>query len=408
MSNIETKLKQKKAILLAIDVGFDNVKIEINGNNYIFPSYITVLDRNFIKQGSSDGYIEYTERIKNSAIDKYLIGEFAQRKIMQESGEAYTDLKKLKNLDTFFTEETSIFLYRAAIVYALTLYSKDNKIGFDIKDLDKWDVTVALALPYISTEEETVISALKGGLSRRTEIDMVIDQSPVSVTLELPINKIGTTAQVIASFINQIVDENGTYDSESDIINKLPAVIVDGGYRTIGIATVLKDKSLTIHNPISNTEFAMIEVHKKTAEKINNMAKSQYDVDMERFKPIHFNQIAEKIEKNIPFSFDTEKQQGDLYGKQCRISGAEIKKCFQETLDEYATKFVQSLICDYKLGDAATVIIAGGTGFNYANTIREAISSYNEDIKVIIQEGSVFAIVKGTYKLLLARFASQE
>ena len=122
--NILKLLKKEKLLGIAVDCGFDGVKIDINKATFKFPTYIFPLkseDELILNADESNDRIIYSERQTNSAMDSYIIGSTAQALINHypQDGPYKTLIENIKKLDVFFGMKEAIYMIRAAVAYSL-------------------------------------------------------------------------------------------------------------------------------------------------------------------------------------------------------------------------------------------------------------------------------------------------
>lgn len=408
--DISKKLKSKKIIAIAVDCGFNGVKICVNGKLFVFPSYIfpiTSKDELLMSNNSSDSII-YSERLSNRGTDSYVIGDMAKALINKYSaiGEYQEFILNLKTLNVFFGMEEAIFLIRASIAYSLVKYSEDNDIGFSLDNLDAFTIYLNLAFPHDLMHQ--AFGYLMGPLSVDTSINIDINGNMYSINLSIKQEHISCSSQVLAVFNELICDRNGAYSiSMEELLNMLPAVVLDGGYRTQGVATISKDKSLLVEDVHSYEKYAMIEVNKETASIINDKA---IDNGAVNYKPIMEYDIESNIRSKIDFIYDIKDSNNDGRKRLVEVKFNEIKEIRDNILEKNANEYCDFLIDTYKIGKSKTIIVAGGTGAAYFDIIKERISAYaGERINTVLLEDTydgevispVFTIVIGAYKNLM-------
>lgn len=405
--------KTKKLLAIAVDCGFDSVKIDINNHLYSFPSYIIQDEGDSESLGSSDiDDIVYSETLGGR---RYLVGSMAKTKINNypENGPHFDEINKLKNLDEFFHSENAIRLIRCAIAYAIVKYEQDNEIGFTAKELDKYTIHLELPLPH--SIRNAALGYLSGPLSTSTSIDLSLNKKTYSLNLKISKANIYGASQVLSAFYNYILNEDGTFMQASVSMPNLPAIVIDGGYRTQGIATIKNNGTLIVENAESKKDFSMIEVNNKVVDTINSSLKEKYNLT-DDYNPIREYDIDTYIASGTNFAFDVKDDTNDLGKHRECVKFSEIKQVKDDVLNQTAKDYCKFLINDYGIGNANTIIIAGGTGAAYAEQIKKSINSYDPSIDIRIvndkycgsEVSPAFAVVIGSHKNLLRILITRE
>lgn len=416
--NIEKLLKKEKILAIGVDCGFYGVKIDINKSKFEFPSYIIPLksqDEIILStyENADADKIIYSERQTNAAMDSYIIGSTAKTLINHypQDGPYRTLIENIKKLDVFFGMEEAIYMIRAAVAYAIIKYSQDNAIGFALEDLSDYKIYLELTFPHSLRKQ--AFGYLKGPLSENTIIDFQLNEKLYTIPLQIDGANISGSSQVLAVFYNLLLTEDGEpVKNVKEVMDLLPAVINDGGYRTNGLASVRKDAALMVEHVDSYEDFAMIEINKKTAEIINKKAMESDVID---YNPIKEYDIAQYIASETDFIYDIKDSTKKLGKRRVRVRFGEIAAIHDKVLKDMSEKYCEFLINTYDIGNAKSIIIAGGTGAAYADIINEYISDYTDgEVKVVFannpSDGNelnpVFSIVVGAHKFLMKRLSN--
>lgn len=408
-------LKESKILAVSIDPGFNGTKININKSNDMYLSYILPMTDDLEIAGSStDKQITYQEKGTNKNAIKYVIGDVAAEMVSRypENGPLSSYIKDLKILEKFFTMDESIYMTRAAILYAIINYSQSNDIGFKLENLNDWTIYLEVTLPH-SIKEEAGTKMLK--LIEPTDIIMYIGNKEYNITLNIDGNNMRPASQVMSMFASIVYDEEGRINAEKneEMREKLPAIFVDAGYRTIGIATLLSGSQARIENSTSITDYAMITVNELVAQELNKTIEKddsldyikiqEYDVDS------YINQKKDLRYKVKATAKDDELVQ-EVGFKIKTITNSEILQIRENVLNEQSKAFAKYILTDYGVGDSKIIYIAGGTGVPY----KEHLNSYVTEITggAISVElldttynggeaAPVYTIVNGAHKELL-------
>lgn len=405
-------LKSKKILAITVDCGFDGVKICINGKLFTFPSYIfPIMSEDEVMLQSSKGYdrIIYSEEYSGL----YVIGNAAKELINRYpvNGEYQELISNSKKLNVFFSMKESVYLIRSAVSYAIIKYSSDNEIGFNLDDMNLFTIYMNLVLPH-SIMHRT-IKDLRSSLSENTKIKLNVNKKDYLINLNIKSEHIGGSSQVLSIFNDLIYDANGkdAYDIE-ELLEMLPAVIIDGGYRTQGLATIKKGASLMVQKVSSYEEYSMIEINKETAKIINDKAIENKAID---YQPIEEYDIDQNIRQKIDFTYRIKDDSVEFGSRQIHIKFSEIKAIKEQVLEKTAKKYCDFLINTYKLDSVVTIIIAGGTGAAYYEMIKKHVSEFDDSINIILLEDTcdnellspVYTIVMGSYKSLIRKILKE-
>lgn len=403
MNNKEI-FKKNKIIAIAVDCGYENMKICINDKLFTFPSYIFPLMPNEEVSMNYNNII-YNECFVNRGAVSYVVGKAAKLLISESirKGKKQEFISKIKSLNVFGGVEEEVYLIRAATSYALVKYSEANDIGFTLDALNTFTIYLNLAFPHDLMHK--AFGYFVGPLSVNTGINIGIDGNMYSINLNIKREHISCYSQVLAVFNEIICDRNGAYSiNMEELLNMLPAVVLDGGYRTQGIATISKDKSLLVEDVHSYEKYAMIEVDKETARIINDKARDNGAVN---YKPIMEYDIESNIHSKVDFIYNIKDSNNDGRKRLVEVKFSEIKEIRDNILEKNANEYCDFLINTYKIGKSKTIIVAGGTGAAYFDIIKERISAYaGERINIVLLEDTydgevispVFTIVIGVYK----------
>ena len=401
MSNV---LNDRRIIEISVDTGFSATKVIVNGIYFEFPSqvvditgdessYIGKMQKNFIKAQIIDG--------RTHVVGKFAVTELSEEKTRIQK--AITD--EIDNsFRKFKTEDYKIGLM-TAIGLAISKYAIYTKVH-DIKpcllkedgsiDLTGWNIFVAVALPHSAVKDYW--GSVKEVLVKEHDYTITTNDGSFRLAFELTENNVMHQSQMICAIVGLFADDNGNEMSECDLFKNLPALIIDGGYVTVGECKLNTQKK-TVDGD-SNQDYAMYNINsavaKKLAEKYNRPDIQEFNVD---------NIITGLVNDDMDFVEVTED------GKTQVVNKEEILKIQAETISETFDKFVDYLNKKYEnMVSIRSIVLTGGTGAVYFPYMKKYVQEYKSHLKgkVFLTEYEFqgvkiepqFAISAGLYKSL--------
>lgn len=379
--------KKKGRVIVAIDTGFDGGKVCVNKHVLNIPFMIQDITETKDKFQLRRNDQEFIRCVKDGRT--YLLGAVAKTFIMDEGRRA----ERQSELESFYTlERYNMSLFETAldafIAYALYRYediSKNSSNPFKLSEIGEWVIDVAVALPhgYLDVYGPIVRDYLK----KPQELELLIgDISTGVITYEIGSKYINS--QIICALINQSSDEFGN-DIDGSPYDYLPALIVDGGYKTVGLFGFARDQSIT--NDKSDTDFAMMNINDQLAASISAQTGKQYT-----------GYLVELLAKNgEPINY--------IDPETNKVVSIDVRAEKEKVIAQMAEKFIKMLNSDYgDLLDTRYILMAGGTGEAYYPFIKEYCEKNRPYIKVVLAGedmkmgedniGPVNAIVCGLFK----------
>lgn len=351
------KLK-KKQLVIAIDPGFDACKIIINKEDYTIP---------FVAQDITDILDSYDLRRKDENFIKcefegktYIVGEVARTYLLtnERRSDIKAEMEEFYTLARFKNKSYEVCI-NAFIAYALCQYEKSSiKSGKDIfrvSELEQWEMIVGVALPHQYMDD--LIPLMESYLIKnRTNFKLTIgDASAVEFTFN--INECIFNSQTICALLNEVTDENGNDIEGLSVFDTLPALILDGGYKTFGMFLFERDQSIT--GAESNQDYAMKNINEAVAEQIRKHKPDVYDYMIEELC---------KKKEILRYLDDDDK-----------IVEIDVQKIKDEIMDLKIADLVKYLLKKYdNLLEVKTVLISGGTGQIYFPKIKKYFSENRE------------------------------
>ena len=252
-----------KQLLIAIDPGFDSMKVIANGQHFKFPfSAVETDERKMSDYGGRHGFILY----KDSSGATWRVGQYA-RSLMFENKNQQDD-----SLRNFYTEER--FISAEATVGILSAIAKAiNLTGLydEQKDLD---IRLIVALPHAVRNKYA--STIVGLVSGEQRYYMTFeDDTECLYHFTIKESNVMTVSQTIAAILGETSDDNGYINEEKYFyLSNGPTLVIDGGYYTVGLVPVSRGGSVDDGRAESDTSHAMKNVNLAIAKEIAEDRKS--------------------------------------------------------------------------------------------------------------------------------------
>lgn len=341
----------KKNIKIAFDPGFSGGKIIINSLVLNVPFVIIhqnkVTDGNYSLRRVDNNYLacEYEG-------EKYTLGTAAQEYLLRSKKNEKTDsvVEGLFTMSRFHTTEFQIML-KSLIGYALCKYEEytqltKQSVPFSLQEVDDWNIYVGISLPHSYVEEYRQImkNYLLGNDPQnpiRHNISLTIGDTTREISYKLQ-PKVVCNSQLINAIINELLDETGTKEID-DICGteNRPTLVIDGGYKTVGIGLVEKDMSVA--NATSNTDIAMMNINSRVCDKISEHTSGYHDYMIDRMAAD--GEVIRYLDDS---------------GQVREMDVAELKE--KETA-LVANELIQELLLSFdNLLSIKSILLAGGTG----------------------------------------------
>lgn len=401
------KIEQNYNLVIAVDPGFSDTKVVINGVMFKIPRAlvdVTGKTGNFIIGAKQPGYI-LSHYIEGRDI---LLGEQAKALItVPEYKEQRRNMEVILNSYERFSTDDSEVTIMTAIGLALinyAEYSKKKNIHPEI-DINKpltgtpFKIYVGVALPNDAVEDKW--GSVKKYLTGHHVFSIETEDGEYDLDFTIEKKNLMSNSQVISAFIGCIADDDGKISEDvlKDVYRKkLPALIIDGGYRTI--ADFLFTENYMAEGASSNTKYAMAVIYERAAAYIRETY-GRNDVN------------ADDIIQHL----DTD---GTIVcEKDGNTESVDIKPIVEKFKDEICQEYVEHLNRKYnKLLDVKQIIVVGGTGAAYYSFLVKYINEHKKHLKDAVTLTDYmfigrnitpeFAIVVGMYKSILAAIRNAE
>lgn len=395
-------MKSEDRIFIGVDPGFDSIKVVINGYYLKFPKEVAditgIEDARFLgKKNKSFLKVNYIDG------KQHLVGEYAATFLSEQGGKIPNGIEESERLhDTFETFKTvdKQILIMAAIAKGLLNYVQksgskqlvivDREDGtHDVKVVGMSKIYVNIALPHDAVDESW--KYIETWLKNQHKFSIETSDGVYNFDLDTKRSMVGS--QVISALYGVLTDDNGAVlDDENNGVlgdDRLPAIVIDGGYLTLGVAHFTSVK--LVDDSDSNLQFAMKNIYENVAATIRE------ESGREEVTSIVVKQVMRKKEHTINYV--------DQDGNGHTI---DVEKIVKDETRSVCEKMVTELKAKYNnLVDIKSVIITGGTGIAYYEHIKEMLSPCKW-INVILTDYEFFgekitpdyAIVIGAYKVL--------
>lgn len=383
----------KNPLFIIVDHGFSDTKVIINGELYTFPREIYDITGKPTLSNKDETYL-VSHYIPNKS---YYIGEIARKQEVSalKNNEDIGFDRGIQQSEHYFSSMNCRISIMSAVGAALIDYRKKKK-NLVLDDIDKNNmVFLGVALPhsYVNDLESTMIETLSG--THAFKMDTYEGEFNLKFTIK-PSNII-VNSQAICAFVSVIADDECAYDrSEGGVLAHLPALIIDGGYKTTGVFRF--SEAEIIEKDKSYTEFSAYVIYERVAERIRN----EYQTDS-----LVTDLVVNDILKNKNGTLKVLKD--GTYEK------IDIKNLFLEEKREVFRLFTKTLTEEYNLGSIECIVLAGGTGAMFAEDFKiflgEKFKNGCAPLLAVAENEFMgkatrpeFAIAIGLYKLLRAEY----
>lgn len=385
--------EEEKRLVIAVDPGFNATKITVNGLLVLdIPKDIVDITGNMHTMIGEKGDEYYVSRY--IAGKEYLVGHNARKLMLEKENQTTQDkvYGALNSYKYFETTESDINIM-TAIGVALIKYAKwtkNNKIKptLELDNMEDWEIFLGIALPHQAVDK--VRQNLKMRLAKTHEYSVETKDAIYHLKFSIKEDRCVFISQAIVALLGTTSDENGHLIKGSKALDNLPALVIDGGYLTVGIFKFTRVQ--TVEGAESNTNFAMSNIYERIAEKI----KREYGRD--NIKSFNIQAILDEGGKIVVM-----KDKNTEYVDIKKMVKEEEKAVFQEFIAYINDKY-DDLI------DIKQVLFTGGTGNIYYKYMKEYVKDHKGHLVDHIlltnyefygkEIDPVYAICLGLYKTM--------
>ena len=377
-----------KQLLIAIDPGFDGMKVIANGKHFKFVfSAVETDERKMSDYGGRQDFILY----KGPSGETWRVGQFARNLIFDNKDQGA--MKDFYTEERFVSDEFTVGI-RSAIAKAIDMAGLYN----EQEDLD---IRLIVALPHAVRAKyaSTVIGLVAGEHS----FYMTFENTPErSYHFSIPEGNVYTMSQTIAAILGETSDDDGYINQDKFYyLSNGPTLVIDGGYYTVGLVPVLRAGSVDDSRAESNTAYAMKNVNALVADAV-----AVARPDIQHYAVEYLVSQGDNILRYI--NPETGKvEQFDLSS----IRTEKIKKICAGLIEHINQKYKNLL-------DFRYVLVTGGTGacfFPYLLDYYKGINLLDEEHLLLTHPTIAgkelpieFAIAVGSYKGLCGKIKAAE
>lgn len=247
-------------LFIAIDPGFDSLKVAANGKIFKIPFSVQETDeRKLTDYGLRNDFLLYRDAVGAT----YRVGSYARELIFEHKSQAEIDQK----MDGFYTEErftSQEFLVGLRVAIALAM-DANNLSG--IQDVE---IFMMVALPHaVRQKYAAAVTSTVAGTHRYSLTHGENPEKPYQFTIQE--DHIFTVSQTIAAIIGETSDDDGNINQDKFFyLTEGPTLVVDGGYYTTGLVSVSRGGSVDDNMTESDTDHAMKNVNIAIAEAVKD------------------------------------------------------------------------------------------------------------------------------------------
>lgn len=327
-------------LILAIDPGFDSLKVIANGKTFKIPFNVVETDeRKMDEYAIGDDFLLYKDKVGTT----FRVGQYAREFIFSKKETAEKEMADFYTEDRFISERFSVGM-DVAIAKALELNDM-----YGCQDLC---IHVIIALPHSCRDK--FASTVNGKLAGQHNFTLRMGKGyEKEYSFYIQSDNIETVSQTIAAILGETSNEFGRTNKEKAYyLTQGPTLVLDGGYYTMGMVSVSRGGSVDSDKSGSDTLHAMKNVNMAVAEKISDI------------RPDVKHYVIEYL-----LSKDNGKIRGLRDGKVETIDLNDIKK---ESIAKVCKSFIEMLNEKYNnLLDFRYVLVTGGTGASFYEGLKE-------------------------------------
>ena len=330
-----------KKLLIAIDPGFDSMKVIANGVHFKFPfSAVETDERKMSDYGGRKGFILYKDRSGAT----WRVGQYARTLMYENKSEQEDPSAKLYTEERFISPEAAVGI-SSAIAKAIDL------TGFYDAQAEL-DIRLIVALPHaVRSKYAPTVAGLVSGEQR---FYMTFDNGEEKeYRFNIEEANVMTVSQTIAAILGETSDDNGYIDeSKYHYLANGPTLVVDGGYYTMGLVPVSRGGSVDDDHAESNTNYAMKNVNLGVAKEI---AATRPDI-----KHYSVEYLLSQGETEIRY----------MDKAQNKVVNIDLSAIREKKLQTVCNNFIRYMNKKYSdLVDFRYVLVTGGTGAAFFNQL---------------------------------------
>lgn len=400
-------------IYIAIDPGYNATKVCVNGLLFSIPASIVDITgklQNYITE-KAEGYI-LSRYVRGK---DYLIGEHARALLMEPDVQEIMNQKSgmLESYEKFETEESQINIL-TAIGMALIKYEEACKRDNLLPEIDlsqpidnNSSVTLYVGIALPNDAASKIWTSVHPRIVGHHQFEIETNTGVHNLDFTIYDENCGAGSQVEEAFMGYIMDDGG-YALKERMDAMLPALIIDGGYKTIadmkymGIGMIVGAES--------NTEFAMGNIYKKVADELHEKY-GRADIHAYNIGMLNRDELAERAAAEDEIAEELKKPVEINYIDGDEVKSVDMRALIEAETDDTFNAYVEYLNEKYnKLLEIKSILVCGGTGKRYYERLCEYIDNHRQNLKgkVLLADYEflgekiqpVYAICIGMYKHL--------
>ena len=279
-------------LYLSVDCGFDKFKCCIGDYLLAFSSKMIDVTNSINALSVADGdntYIEYKGSV-------YMFGDSIDQIISMKSNlKMYAEELDSNRNKQRFKDRTFHISLLAAIGYSIvaydTVYNPEKDVDKHLfRNLSNLQYFIGIGLPYGSMNEWPQI---KEFLKQRHHFKIRRGSKSCTFDFDLDLSNANflCNAQVITAFLFQGASSDGnlTIDKKA-----LPCIMMDAGYKTVGLFELAKNLSINPETAFSDTDHAMYNIDKYVEEKVKDAGREDFS-----YLQVQYQIMASYIQINI-------------------------------------------------------------------------------------------------------------
>lgn len=377
-----------KRLVIAVDPGFDGCKIVINKRCYNIPFMVEditddVDNFSLARFGNDFIRVEYDNKT-------YLVGEYARKALLEKEQreKSKADLDMNFSINRFNTEKFKVG-FKAFLGYALYRFCQEDE-KFELNNINDYDIFLGVALPHEYSDQVWDNSVRECAAGKYKFKLIVSNDKPIDIDFNIKVENCFHNSQTISALSSKILDDDGnSVDDGKNIFDYLPALIIDGGYLTLGIINLTKSGKMVKSE--SNQTYAMHNINEMVANEIRSKKPDFMSYMVEEY--VNSNEVLRYKDT------DNEFQKFDV---------VELKKKYTANMATQLFDYLNKQFDD--LLDIKYILVAGGTGKAYYEVFKN-LCDKRENLKdnlYLADNGfngepcePVFAVAIGLYKSIV-------
>lgn len=364
-------------LILAIDPGFDSLKVVANGKTFKIPFNVIETDeRKMDEYAIRDDFLLY----KDHRGTTFRVGQYARELIFSRKETADKAMADFYTEDRFVSERFSVGMH-VAIAKAIEINGM-----YGCQDLS---IYVIIALPHSCRDK--FASTVSGKLAGQHEFTLRMGKGIEKMySFYIQSDNIETVSQTIAAILGETSDEYGhTNKEKAYYLTQGPTLVLDGGYYTMGMVAVSRGGSVDSDKSGSDIDHAMKNVNMIVAD--------------------HIADIRPDV-KHYVIEYLLGQDDGELRGmRDGKVETLDLKEIKQEAIAVVTKSFIECLNEKYNnLLDFRYVLVTGGTGASFYDGLKEYYvgAGIIPDERFLLTSGALegekhdieYAIAIGAYK----------